>query len=270
MYCQFNESCNLLQTRDEDWIKCAGLVTCVLSILGSLCIISTHLLIREMKTTIRSILAHVSVMNLTSNTANMIGLVIYYGSTSSVQEPSSGVCKLQAFFTLYGTIGSVLWTLGLAVYLYYRIVSCDANVTKWVVRVLYVVCYTLPLYVSLWLLLDKWLGYSPRSPTHKGWCTIIEEADTLFVLLGDDLWIMLSIVLVNVISMTTHVNITSQLQHTHDHNRTIQQITRSLVNTDRKMLLLPVTFTLMLSVIMLRGVSTLFSSVCYKISYEEF
>jgi len=137
---------------------------------------------------------------------------MYYDS-SSVQELSSGVCKIQAFFTLYGTIGSVLWTLGLAVYLYYRIVSRDVNVTKWVVRILYIVCYTLPLYASLWLLLDKWLGYSPKSPTHRGWCTIIQEADALLLLLGEDIWIMLSWVLVIVITMTTHVNIASQVSY---------------------------------------------------------
>jgi len=210
MYCQFNETCSVFQTRDEDWIKLAGLVTCVLSMLGSLCIILTYFFVREMRTTIRSLLAHVSVMNLISNTANVIGLMIYYES-ASVQEPSNGVCKIQAFFTLFGTIGSVLWTLGLAVYLYYRIVSHDINVTKWVVRILYVMCYTLPLYASMWLLLDKWLGYSPKSPTHKGWCTIIEEADILLLLLGEDVWIMLSVVLVIVVTMTTHVNITSQV-----------------------------------------------------------
>jgi len=212
MYCQYNETCSTLEARDGGWTRCAAIVTCILSILGSLCIILTHLLVREMRTTIRTLLTQVAVMNLTSSTANMVGLLIYDGS-SDVQEPGGGVCKIQAFLTVYGTIGSVLWTLGLAVYLYFRIVSCDDHVIKWVVRVLYVACYTLPLYVSLWLLLEKWLGYSLRSPTHKGWCTIIGDADILIILLGDDVWISLSIMLLIVITMTTHVNITAQVSH---------------------------------------------------------
>ena len=57
------------------------------------------------------------------------------------------MCRAQAFITVYGTVGSMLWRLALAVYLYYRIVSRDATVTRRLVEVLHVVCYLFPLYM---------------------------------------------------------------------------------------------------------------------------
>jgi len=125
------------------------------------------------------------------------------------------VCKAQAFFSVYGTKGSILWTLGLAVYLYYRIVSREANVTKWVVRVLYIMCYTLPLYVSLWLLLTDHLGHPKEGHSSGGWCAIIvgddmtkrekeQYDDTLIVIMAVDIWVILTFVTIVPIYLIVH------------------------------------------------------------------
>ena len=131
------------------------------------------------------------------------------------------MCKAQAFIAVYGTIGSVLWTLGLAVYLYYRIVSRDANVTKWVVRVLYCVCYGLPLYVSLWLLLTGHLGYPSRGDLSGGWCSIIVGKDTLvdtgkydetlLLFMVNDIWMILTFVTMVPIYLIVHCYVRNQV-----------------------------------------------------------
>lgn len=210
------------------WIEVAAGITCVLSILGSVGTAASYLALREMRHTVREILLHLSIMTLVRSTANIVGLSLNYHKNlcpvvegSRVSNPSSyatfhRLCQVQAFFTSYGAVGSVLWTLGLSIYLYYRIVSCNVYVTMWVVRLLYVVCYVLPLYVSLWLVLDGWLGYAPWSPTHKGWCATIAvgadgETHSLELFMTDDIWIVLSVLMIAMVTFATHTQISYQV-----------------------------------------------------------
>jgi len=235
VHCDFNSSRQLLCSgKDErwcqSWVELAAESTCVLSILGSMATIASYLVLKEMKHIVRQILFHLSIMTLIASTANLVGLLLDYNKNlcpvcvdGRVVYPSRHttyhyLCQIQGVFSSYGTVGSVLWTLGLVVYLYYRIVLCDLSVTMRIVRVMYVVCYALPLYVSLWLLLDGWIGYAPWSPTHKGWCTTVNAAGetdrdaykmTLFMI--DDIWIMLGTLVITTVTFTTHAHIINQV-----------------------------------------------------------
>ena len=212
----------------QSWIEVAAGITCVLSILGSVGTAASYLALKEMRHTVREILLHLSIMTLVRSTASLIGLLLnYHKHLCPVVEDGGKVnptscntfhrlCQVQAFFTSYGAVGSALWTLGLSVYLYYRIVSCDVCVIMRVVRLLYVVCYALPLYVSLWLVIDGWLGYAPWSPTHKGWCATIAvgaDGDThsLELFMTDDIWIVLSLVVIAMVTFATHTQINNQV-----------------------------------------------------------
>ena len=207
----------------QAWIRLAAQTTCVLSIIGSMATIASYLAVKEMRHTVREILLHISVMNVISSTANFVGMFLDYNKSLCPVYHSSfntyhHLCLWQAFFTSYGTVGSILWTLGLSVYLYYRIVSCDAGPTTRVVRLLYLVCYVLPLYISLWLLLDGWLGYAPWSPTYKGWCATVaidrnDDRHSMEVLMTDDIWIILSALMITTLSFTTHAYLTQQVSY---------------------------------------------------------
>jgi len=208
-------------------VKITAGVTCLLSILGSLAIIFSYIVIKSVRSKARELLVHISVMDLAFTTANLIGLLLpydwylYHQTSKYAHDTYLSVCKAQAFIAVYGTIGSVLWTLGLAVYLYYRIVSRDANVTKWVVRVLYCVCYGLPLYVSLWLLLTGHLGYPSRGDLSGGWCSIIVGKDTLFdagkydetllLFMVNDIWMILTFVTMVPIYLIVHCYVRNQV-----------------------------------------------------------
>ena len=193
---------------------------CILSILGSLAIILTYVLVKDIRSKARELLVHISLMDIMYSTANLVGLALPYHEHLGHKNDSRYyvylyACKAQAFIAVYGTIGSVLWTLGLAVYLYYRIVSRDANVTKWVVRMLYIVCYTIPLYVSLWLLLDKWMGYPRNSLAGAGWCSVIDEVDTLVSLMTYDIWMWLGVVILVPLYLVVNIHIREQVsEHT--------------------------------------------------------
>lgn len=206
-------------------------IVCVLSILGSLAIIITYALVKEVRSKTRELLVHISLMDIMYTMANFVGLMIPYrkhlhdddNSTNYNNEDHrtyQDICEVQAFFAIYGTIGSVLWTLGLAVYLYYRIVSRDPTITKRLLMVLYVICYVMPLYVSLWLLLDHHMGYSHNALSGAGWCSLNDKTVTkgheiynksLVEFMTYDIWIWLGIIVLVPLYLVIHVHIRQQV-----------------------------------------------------------
>ena len=99
-------------------------VTCCLSIIGSLLIILSYIVQKD-RTKIREILVHISVMDLGVSLANLIGVAVYFDRYYQKIHGAhiapvyiDNMCKTQAFFAAYCTLGSVFWTTALAGYLY--------------------------------------------------------------------------------------------------------------------------------------------------------
>ena len=195
-------------------------VACILSIFGSLAIIVTFVLVKAIRSKARELIVHLSLMDLSYSTANFVGLWLHYDNhlknkNSSTYGTYHDVCIAQAFIAIYGTIGSVLWTLGLAVYLYYRIVSRDNVLTRRVVIVLYILCYSLPLYVSVWLLVKKGLGYS-KNPllSGGGWCSVQNDnIDPLEIFMTYDIWMWLGIIILIPLYFLIHIHITDEVHN---------------------------------------------------------
>ena len=191
---------------------------CLLSIFGSLAIILTFAFVKVIRSKARELLVHLSLMDLMYSTANLVGLWLPYhkhlitnNTNTSTYSTYHDVCEAQAFLAIYGTIGSVLWTLGLAVYLYYRIVSRDKVVTRRVVIVLYVLCYSLPLYVTLWLLIQKKLGYAGNPLSGGGWCSIGSNINPLDNFMTYDIWIWLGIIILIPLYFLIHMHISEEV-----------------------------------------------------------
>lgn len=192
-------------------LSCAG------SILGSSLIILSYICFRRLRTKVREILFHLSVADFGVATANLIGAVVYFdqyyhpvcdssGDVISIHKPSVAIqnlCTAQAFFALYFTISSILWTMSLAGYLYFVLVHHGTQHAKMFLTFSYIFCYGMPLLVSLWPALTWRLGYSPYNSA--GWCTVILVDPTTGVrdiymgVVGYDLWIYLALVLVTVL-----------------------------------------------------------------------
>ena len=188
-------------------LQIIGVGVCLLSMLGSLAIIVTYALLKEIRSKAREILVHISLMDVTYTVANFFGLTAQYWNHQYKHDDK--LCKAQAFAAVYGTVSSVLWTLALAVYLYYKIVSRDDKVTKRLVGILYVVCYALPLYVSLWLLLDDHLGYSNTALSGAGWCSL-NRPPAIVGLMTYDIWIWLGIIILLPLYLVIHTDIRDQ------------------------------------------------------------
>ena len=197
-------------------IRVVSGITCVLSILGSLLIILSYFCFRDLRTTARYILVHLSLTDLGVGLANLIGDAVnfdqYYVNSTNDRyiNPSQTVdnlCKAQAFFAEYFTLSSVLWTLCLAVYMHILIINRSRTHLKYLVWFFYAFCYLMPLLISVWMLGTNRLGYAPYDSA--GWCSIISVkphfqftvlsqetyVDTFSDIFGYYLWIYLTIVL---------------------------------------------------------------------------
>ena len=172
-------------TSANDALEIFSAVTCALSIIGSLVIILSYIFIREIRSKARELLVHISIMNLIYTTANFVGLIVPYDKCLFHRKGREHcnfkwLCEAQAFLGAYGTAGSILWTLGLSLYSYFGLARLDIDdhcLIKGIVIVLYVVCYLLPLYPSLWLLLGGHLGFPQSAHEGGGWCTVFIEND---------------------------------------------------------------------------------------------
>ena len=157
-------------------------VTCFLSMLGATVIILSYFLIRDIQTKSRQILVHLSFADFGVACSNFIGVAVYfdqyirhcpttysstttntnqrgreYGYLNSTNSGLScstlkGLCTTQAFFAGFSTLASVLWTLFLAVYIYCLVVHSSKRVHHKVLYLAYVLCWGLPLFISLWLI----------------------------------------------------------------------------------------------------------------------
>ena len=207
-------------------LKAISAVTCSLSIIGSVAIILSYVLIKDIRSKARELLVHLSIMDLTFSIANLIGTILPYDkyllhqTSGSAHDNFERACEAQAFFSAYGTIGSILWTLGLAVYLYFRMVSRDARLTKRVVIVMYFVCYALPLYPSLWLLVRGHYGYPKSGDDSGGWCTVLIGSDKtehghydqeLMLFMVDDIWILLTFITMVPIYLIIHCQVRAEV-----------------------------------------------------------
>ena len=138
-------------------------VTCILSMAGALLIILSYILIKEIRTTTRKILLHLSIMDFTVAAGNSIGVFInfdqYFINSTNISAQVLGACEAQEFFSEYGTISSILWTNSMAVYIYLHVMQLPK--VTWSMYVFYVLNYGLPLIVSLWFLSTGKFGYSP-------------------------------------------------------------------------------------------------------------
>ena len=188
-------------------------VSCCLSIFGSLLIILSYVLFKETRIIVRTILLHVSLMDLGVAVATLICLSSdldrFY-----VEMPSNVVksCKIQGFFAVYCTLASFLWTITFAALLAtgssdYPWFGCKSIACFWVVSI--VVCYSLPLLVSLWLVLTGKLGCPPlHSYSLRLRMDIDEEygnTNIFSVVFGYDLWVYLTMVILPILYLSAAI-----------------------------------------------------------------
>lgn len=199
-----------------------AIITCILSAFGSLLIILSYVCIRPIRSKAREILVHISVMDLIYTMANLIGAAINFNVDRQRGSPAyEGACKAQGWFAVYGTIGSVLWTIGLTVYLYFKVVTIHLQPRTQTMKVLlvaqYIVGYAFPILVATYYLVLGLISYNRF--LSSGWCTInVFDVDTrqkkvLQFVIGYDMWMYLSLFLIPFLVIATRSMINAEVSH---------------------------------------------------------
>ncbi len=190
-----------------DSIRVVVGVTCILSMIGALLIIFSYILIRDIRTKAREILVNLSLMDFMAAAANFIGVVTDFSKYENSGSVEGYVCLIQASFAMYGTLSSVLWTICVAVYVFFRIMLENSKVAQRSVYGFYAICYGLPLIMTLWFSLTGKLG-GGDTYGGSGWCSLKTNSDhgtnTFNVVIGNDIWIYLTIILVPLIFISLH------------------------------------------------------------------
>ena len=194
--------------------------TCILSMIGAALIVFSYLFFKNLRNRARLILVHLSIMDFGAALSNLIGNFIYfdrfyasYNATCTVYHTPQhhyieSLCEGQAFFAHFFTMGSVLWTISLAVYLYCLLMYYKTSLAQMSLYASYFLCYGFPLIICVWLLLTKKFGY-----TGEGWCTLLfvdlmtGRPNRFVAVLGYDLWIYFTMTFVPVLYLAVQLHL---------------------------------------------------------------
>ena len=159
---------------------------CSLSIIGSFLIAISFCCGRQLRTKLRSFVFFVSLMDIMYALANLVGASIDFGHYVNRTrhgewrfDPPPGMnalCTLQGMFAAYGTLASILWTVCMAVYLYFGVLCYLTERYERMLQVIYysshVISWLLPVYVTAWAFGEEQITYSPWG-SFGGWCTAL-------------------------------------------------------------------------------------------------
>ena len=186
----------------------AGFV-CILSMLGSSCIVLSYVCYKRLRSKTREILVHLSVMDFFSSLSMLVGIAMNFSANANsnlsddLSKTYTTLCTIQAAFLVYSNLAALLWTISISIYCYFMLMLESSKLAHRSVFGYYLVCYGLPLITAVWYALTNKLGYSPNRGS--GWCTLNlygETAREFTVLFGYDFWAAVAIVLLPVIAIS--------------------------------------------------------------------
>ena len=190
------------------------IISCTLSVLGSVLIILTFLVLKDMRTGSQKIVTLLAIADLISAVGYIIGAANYLhhhrtdGTSSKSQDCGSfdKICMGQATVTTYSSLVSFLWTVILAFYFFLIIVFKRVKVASQLMILYNVIAWGAPLLIVVPLLGFKKLGYAhyaasnwcyvrgnPHSPLDHDWEAI------LLILVAGKFWEILSYIVVTVL-----------------------------------------------------------------------
>ena len=162
-----------------------------LSMLGSMTIMLTFAIWKDVRTTSRKILLFLSISDFFIAASSLVGFLIEPGGD---QNSNNNKCKLQSFFTNSASTASFLWTLTLAVHLYLAIVKGNQILGKKLLPYFHFINWFLGPIIN-WIALYEGMLGPAAGPVDSGWCWIYHDASrdtsTNYVLTGEEItWII--------------------------------------------------------------------------------
>lgn len=187
-------------------------VTSILSTFGAAFIILSYFAFPKIRTRTRQLLVNLSIADLVLSLSSLIGALVYYENVGLQQRTKDSdvlqrLCAAQAAFTVFGALSTIFWTVAIAFYLCYVVLSHKHS--RLLVAIVYVVCWGVPGVLTIWLGVSDHLGLYPGAT--NGFCAIIPGANSsnsYVIIVGYDMWLYLSFIILPVL----YVILNCQLQ----------------------------------------------------------
>jgi len=137
--------------------------SCSLSICGSILIVLSYVLWKDIRSPLRRLLVYLSITDFLTATGNILGV-------SENRDPV--ICKVQSFVSTSSAISSFLWTMSIAIYLYLVISKRHTFALK-MIPLFHMVSWGVPLMLVCFAMGFDALGVDNESGI-VGWCWIAE------------------------------------------------------------------------------------------------
>ena len=180
-----------------------------LSVFGSVTIIVTYFLWRDLQTTARRILVYISIGDFFTVFPT---LVIFWTSSYGKNDLN---CRLQSFVTAIAVMWSFFWTSSLAVYMYVALVIKRYEAGERLVVIFHIVNWTVPPVLLGIAWTQNHLGRTEGKST-AGWCWIAiteNHEDIIWMLLCGKLWEIFSYLINGVLYYSVTKNIKKEVSH---------------------------------------------------------
>lgn len=138
----------------------------VLSMAGSVLIVITYRQFKELRTTGRQLLVFLSLVDFLTAFGNFMGIMWYIRRDYMDARTSDILCNVHASLTFFSSVSSFLWTVAMAIHLYFCIVRLDSITADRLVPYFHMACWSIPGKMSTILCLT--------SPWTIGWVKDLE------------------------------------------------------------------------------------------------
>ena len=194
-----------------------AIVSCTFSCLGSLLIVLTFFILKDMRTGSQKIITFLAIADLISAVGYIIGSVNYLKHRNLSYDCGNflQVCEGQATVTTYSSLVSFLWTVILALYFFLIIVFKRVQVASRLMIIYNIIAWGGPLAIVIPLLALNRLGYSHFAASN--WCyvkdvehkSLTQDTETTWmILIAGKFWEILSYIVVSAlyIVITVHIS----------------------------------------------------------------
>lgn len=187
-----------------------NLISSSLSCLGSILIVITYLLLRDMRTGAQTVITLLAIADFFTAFGYIIGssnFIAAFDSNDSAEcSVFTSICEIQSFITTWSTMSSYCWTCILAFYFFLVLVYQKGKLAAKLIPLYNIIAWLGPLCIVGPMLVFGKLGYAPYVASN--WCYIKDASNEaltkkpliiLYILLGGKLWEILSYIIVLVL-----------------------------------------------------------------------
>lgn len=162
-------------------------ITSVLSLLGTLFIIVSFFVWKDIRTTSRRILVYISFADFLTCVATLAAITNFWLSGSENHQ----VCLVQSIIGTLSVLCSFYWTVFMAVYLYISVCKKNSSLAERLMYVFHACAWGIPLLIVILAASMKKLGDNGNKVS-AGWCWVNKNLNwndqVLWMLMAGKLW----------------------------------------------------------------------------------